>query len=167
MNKKNIVVGDRIMIFIYLFFASISEVHLPFFSTPGWLGACNCNFLFHKYEELLSQWVKPENGSDVHQKIVELHKIESGCKKIAKELNVSLSTKWSFCHDCPSPLTWTLQKTSGVNWREAPTWTWESEGSGEIHMEEWSLISCQVFSKLRHYRRRLRAVILAKGDCKK
>jgi len=35
-------------------------------------------------------------------------------------------------------------------------------------MEEWSLISCQVFSKLiRHYRRRLRAGILAKGNCKK
>jgi len=35
-------------------------------------------------------------------------------------------------------------------------------------MEEWSLIYCQLFSKLiRHYRRRLRAVILAKGDCKK
>jgi len=35
-------------------------------------------------------------------------------------------------------------------------------------MEEWSLISCQGFSKLiRHYRRRLRAVIMGKGDCKK
>jgi len=34
-----------------------------------------------------------EYGSDVHQKTVELHKIESGCKQIAKELNVSLSTE--------------------------------------------------------------------------
>jgi len=42
--------------------------------------------------------------------------------------------------------------------------SWESEGSGES-LEEWSLISGQVFSKLiRHYRRRLRSVILAKGD---
>jgi len=47
-------------------------------------------------------------------------------------------------------------------------------GSGNLQdlervcMEEWSLISCQVFSKLiRHYKRRLRAGILAKGDCKK
>jgi len=30
-----------------------------------------------------------EHGSDVHQKIDELHKIESGCKKIAKELKNS------------------------------------------------------------------------------
>jgi len=37
-----------------------------------------------------------------------------------------------------------------------------------VYMEEWSLISCQVFSKLiRHYRRRLRAGILEKEDCKK
>jgi len=35
-------------------------------------------------------------------------------------------------------------------------------------MEEWSLISCQLFSKLiRHYGRRLRASILEKGGCKK
>jgi len=37
-----------------------------------------------------------------------------------------------------------------------------------FYLEEWSLISCQVFSKLiRHYRRRFRAVILEKGGCKK
>jgi len=30
-------------------------------------------------------------------------------------------------------LTWTLKKMNGLNWRgEAPTWIWESEGSGEI-----------------------------------
>ncbi len=30
---------------------------------------------------------------------------------------------------------------SEVNWREeAPSWSWESEGSGEILDEEWSLI---------------------------
>jgi len=35
-------------------------------------------------------------------------------------------------------------------------------------MEEWSLISGQVFSKLiRHYRRKLRAAILAKRGSKK
>jgi len=35
-------------------------------------------------------------------------------------------------------------------------------------IEEWSLISCQVFSKfIKHYKRRLRAVILEKGGCKK
>jgi len=30
-----------------------------------------------------------EYSSDVHQKIVELHKIESGCKKIVKEFENS------------------------------------------------------------------------------
>jgi len=35
-------------------------------------------------------------------------------------------------------------------------------------MEEWSLISCQLFSKLiRHYRRKLRAVILEKRRLQK
>jgi len=39
---------------------------------------------------------------------------------------------------------------------------------GRFCMEEWSLISCQVFSKLtRDYLRRLRAVILEKRGCKK
>ena len=33
-----------------------------------------------------------EHGSGVHQKIVELHKIESGCKKIAKELKNPILT---------------------------------------------------------------------------
>jgi len=34
-----------------------------------------------------------EHASDVHQKIVELHKIESGCKKnIAKELKIPILT---------------------------------------------------------------------------
>jgi len=33
-----------------------------------------------------------EHGSDVHQKIVELPKIESGCKKIAKELKIPILT---------------------------------------------------------------------------
>ncbi len=33
-------------------------------------------------------------------------------------------------------------------------------------MKKWSLISYQVFSKLfRHYRRKLRAVVLGKGRC--
>jgi len=36
-----------------------------------------------------------EHGSDVHQKIVELHKIESGCKKIAKELKIPILTIWT------------------------------------------------------------------------
>jgi len=31
-----------------------------------------------------------EYSSNVHQKIVELHKIESGCKKIAKELKIPI-----------------------------------------------------------------------------
>ncbi len=35
-----------------------------------------------------------------------------------------------------SPLTWNLYKMSGVNWREAPTWSRESKGSGEILDEE-------------------------------
>ncbi len=58
----------------------------------------------------------------------------------------SLSTKLIFYHGCPCPLTWTLQKTSEVNWREEVlTWSCESEGSGEILYEEnglWSLIRC-------------------------
>jgi len=33
-----------------------------------------------------------EHGSDVHQKIVELHKIERFCKKIAKALKIPIST---------------------------------------------------------------------------
>jgi len=33
-----------------------------------------------------------EYSSDVQQKIVELHKIESGCKKIAKELKFPILT---------------------------------------------------------------------------
>ena len=33
-----------------------------------------------------------EYSSDVQQKIVELHKIESGCKKIAKALKIPIST---------------------------------------------------------------------------
>jgi len=32
-----------------------------------------------------------EHRSDVQQKIVELHKIESGCKKIAKALKIPIS----------------------------------------------------------------------------
>ncbi len=60
--------------------------------------------------------------------------------------NESLSTKWIFYHGGPCPLTWTLQKMSEVNWREeAPSWSCESEGSGEILYEEnglLSLISC-------------------------
>jgi len=36
-----------------------------------------------------------------------------------------------------------------------------------FYMEKWSLISCQVFSKLiRHYRERLRSVILEKEVAK-
>ncbi len=42
---------------------------------------------------------------------------------------------------------------------EAPSWSWGSKGSGEILDEEWSLISCHVFSKLiRHYRRTFQKV---------
>jgi len=33
-----------------------------------------------------------EYSSDVQQKIVELHKIESGCKKITKALKIPIST---------------------------------------------------------------------------
>jgi len=33
-----------------------------------------------------------EDSSEVQQKIVELHKIESGCKKIAKALKILIST---------------------------------------------------------------------------
>ena len=33
-----------------------------------------------------------EYSSDVQQKIVELHKIESGCKKIAEALKIPIST---------------------------------------------------------------------------
>ncbi len=56
---------------------------------------------------------------------------------------------------------------SEVNWREeAPSWSCESEGSGEILDEEMVSDSYQVFSKLfRHYRRKLRAVTLGKGRC--
>jgi len=48
------------------------------------------------------------------------------------------------------------------------TWSWESEGSEGILYGGMSLVSCQVFIKLiRHYRRRLGAVILTKGGRKK
>ncbi len=41
------------------------------------------------------------------------------------------------------------KKISEVNRRgEVPTWTRESEGSGEVLLEEWSLIYCQVISNL-------------------
>jgi len=33
-----------------------------------------------------------EYSSDVHQKLVEQHKIESGCKKIAKKLKILILT---------------------------------------------------------------------------
>jgi len=33
-----------------------------------------------------------EYSSDVQQKIVELHKIQSGCKKISKELKIPILT---------------------------------------------------------------------------
>ncbi len=47
--------------------------------------------------------------------------------------NWSLSTKPSFCYGHSSPLTWTLLKIIGVNWREeASSWSCESEGFGEI-----------------------------------
>ncbi len=46
-----------------------------------------------------------------------------------------------------------------IYWREALSWSCESEGSGVILDEGMSLISCQVFSNLiRHYRRTFRAV---------
>jgi len=55
-------------------------------------------------------------------------------------------------------------------------WTEEKQrqhGSGNLQdlerfcMEQWSLNSCQVFCKLiRHYRRKLRTVILEKGGSK-
>ncbi len=35
--------------------------------------------------------------------------------------NGSLITKWSFYHGSPSPLTWTLQKMSGVNFKRRST----------------------------------------------
>jgi len=42
-----------------------------------------------------------------------------------------------------------MNKCKWMNWREAPTWIWES------NIEERSLISRQVFSKLiRHYRKK-------------
>ncbi len=77
--------------------------------------------------------------------------------------NVSLSTKLIFYHGRPSPLTWTLQKMSEVNWREEAVNLKDLE---RFWMKEWSLISCQVFSNLiRHYRRKLGAVILGKWCC--
>ncbi len=55
-----------------------------------------------------------------------------------------------------------------IYWREALSWSCESEGSGVILDEGMSLISCQVFSNLiRHYRRTFRAVKLANGGFKK
>ncbi len=77
------------------------------------------------------------------------------------------SIKYQQIKNLKISLTWTLQKMSEVNWREeAPSWSCESEGSGRLWMKELSLISYQVFSKLfRHYRRKLRAVILGKGCC--
>ncbi len=38
-----------------------------------------------------------------------------------KHKNGSLNRNWIFYHGCPCPLTWTLQKMSGVNWREVQT----------------------------------------------
>jgi len=59
---------------------------------------------------------------------------------------------------------------SEVNRRdEAPTWIWESAGSGEILYGGMvsDLLSGVLQTHYRYYRRRLRAVILAKGDSKK
>ncbi len=45
-------------------------------------------------------------------------------------------------------------------------WAYISAGGPDI-LKEWSLISCQVFSNPRHYRRTLNAVKLANGGFKK
>ncbi len=62
---------------------------------------------------------------------------------------------------CRKWVRWTEEKKhrhGAVNLKDLE-WFW---------MKEWSLISCQVFSNLvRHYRRKLRAVILANGGFKK
>jgi len=80
--------------------------------------------------------------------------------------NVSLSTKWSFQSPDLNPKEneWSERKRSSTN-MELGIWRiWRDSVWRNGHL----LISCQVFSKLiRHYRKRLRAVILAKGGCKK
>ncbi len=52
-------------------------------------------------------------------------------------------------------------------WGEAPpTWRWNLKNLNWLCMREWFLISSQVFSRIiKHYRRKLRTVILAKGCC--
>ncbi len=77
----------------------------------------------------------------------------------------SLSTKLIFT--MAVPVLWPEPCRKWVGWRgEVLTWSWVSKNLERFWMKEWSLISCQVFSKLfRHYMRKLRAVILGKGHC--
>jgi len=46
----------------------------------------------HKGTKAITMSKTKEYSSDMQQKIVELHKIESGCKKIAKELKIPILT---------------------------------------------------------------------------
>ncbi len=56
------------------------------------------------------------------------------------------------------------EENEWVNWREeAPTWSWYSEGSGEILYE--GMVSDLLSSVLQTHRRKLRTVILGKGRC--
>jgi len=68
-------------------------------------------------------------------------------------------------------LIWYKPYIKWVGWTEVKK---HQHGAGNLKdlerfcMEKWSLISCQVFSKLiGHYQRKLKAVILSKGYCKK
>jgi len=66
--------------------------------------------------------------------------------------NVLQSTKWSFCHDRPSSLTWWVERTTEKQHQHELV---NLKNLERFCVEELSLISCQVFSKLiRHYRRK-------------
>ncbi len=99
-----------------------------------------------KYQQIKNQNLTASVRNLIMGRVWIFHQDNNPNKHQNKHKNGSLSTKWIFYHGCLCPLTWTLQKMSEVNWREeAPSWSCESEGSGEILYEEnglWSLISC-------------------------
>ncbi len=86
-----------------------------------------------------------------------------------KHKNGSLSTKWFFLPWLSQSSDLNPAENEWVNWREEKMYCHGAvnlKGLEWFWMKEWSLISCQVFSNLiRHYRRKLRAVILGK-ECR-
>ncbi len=99
-----------------------------------------------KYQQIKNQNLTASVRNLIMGRVWIFHQDNNPKQTSNKHKNGSLSTKWIFYHCCLCPLTWALQKMSEVNWREAaPSWSCESEGSGEILYEEnglWSLIRC-------------------------